>query len=760
MPFLPKERILPENRSLPILTLDDSHDEAPGCAVDVVKTRQTSEGCRTILASDESEASVLRGDDRTMRGARTQLRCLGLASLLICGCLRHASTPPAVVNESDQSHYQNLAKQIEYPVESAASEVYPASSASSDILLAATPSPLSLATPEAEEYLELSLEETVHLALANSQILRDLGGTVLRAPDGSRSKSDPSIVETDPRFGIEGALSAFDANFTSNFSFEKNDRALNNVFFGGGTRILKQDFATWQTQVAKTGATGTQYALKNYTQYDANNAPGNFVGSAFTTWYDLEARHPLLQGSGTRFNRLAGPNAQPGAINGVVIARINSDVALVDFEVGVRNFASDVENTYWDLYFAYRDLDAKVSARNTALDTWRRIHALYERGRRGGEAEKEAQAREQYFRFEEEAQNALHGKLVDGTRTNNGSTGGTFRGTGGVYVVERRLRLLTGLPISDGRLIRPTEEPLKAKLIFDWEASLVEGLSRRAELRRQKWLIVKREAELEANQNFLKPQLDIIGRYRFRGFGKDLYPNGGTGNFNNANSDLVSGNFQEWQTGLELTFPIGFRQAYSAVRHSELQLSRERAVLQEQERTVVFDLSNAISEADRAYAIYETNTNRRMAAAEQVVAVQTAFEADNATLDSVLDAQRRLSDAEVSYYRSLVEYQLAVKNVQLEKGTLLEYNEIFLNEGAWPSQAYDDAEFREWTRGEPRNPSGSIAPRVSEGIYPQRQSPSDGFLLPEPAATESEVNHLLESEDSSVPAVDSQPPET
>lgn len=681
-----------------------------------------------------------------MRRARTQLRWMGLASLMVCGCLRHASTPPVVVDESDNVHYQNLAKQIELPVESTASDEYPESSVSHGILMAATPSPRSLATPEAEEYLELSLEETVHLALANSQILRDLGGTVLRSPDGSRSKSDPSIIETDPRFGIEGALSAFDANFTSNFSFEKNDRALNNVFFGGGTRILQQDFATWQTQVAKTGASGTKYALKNYTQYDSNNAPGNFVGSAFTTWYDLEARQPLLQGAGTRFNRLAGPNAQPGVINGVVIARINSDVALADFEVGVRNFASDVENTYWDLYFAYRDLDAKVSARNAALDTWRRIHALYERGRRGGEAEKEAQAREQYFRFEEEAQNALHGKLVDGTRTNNGSTGGTFRGAGGVYVVERRLRLLTGLPISDGRLIRPIEEPLKAKLIFDWEASLVEGLSRRPELRRQKWLIQKREAELEANHNFLKPQLDIIGRYRFRGFGKDLFPNGGNGQFNNANSDLVSGNFQEWQTGLELTFPIGFRQAYAAVRHSELQLTRERSVLHEQERTVVYDLSNAISEADRAFAIYETNTNRRMAAAEQVSAVQTAFEADNASLDSVLDAQRRLSDAEVSYYRSLMEYQLAVKNVQLEKGTLLEYNEIFLNEGSWPSQAYADAEFRESLRGEPRNPTGSNAPRVSDGMYPQRQSPTDGFVFTEAVDSEGLPTNEMPSE--------------
>ena len=33
--------------------------------------------------------------------------------------------------------------------------------------------------------------------------------------------------------------------------------------------------------------------------------------------------------------------------------------------------------------------------------------------------------------------------------------------------------------------------------------------------------------------------------------------------------------------------------------------------------------------------------------------------------------------------------------MQLEKGTLLDYNEVFLNEGAWPDKAYEDAEERD-----------------------------------------------------------------
>lgn len=653
-----------------------------------------------------------------MRRTAAVLGICAVTTLVISGCLRHANTPPTAIPGVDAGHYQQLAKQIEIPD-------YPTPS---DDLVGATPAPTSLLTLEEHDYLELSLEETIHLALANSPILRDLGGTLLRTPDASKSRFDPSVIETDPRTGIESALSAFDAAFTTNVNYENNDRALNNVFFGGGTRLLKQNFGTSQTQLSKTAATGTQYAVKNYTQYDRNNAPGNKFPSAWTTWVDVEAKHPLLQGSGVEFNRLAGPGAQPGAINGVVIARINTDVALAEFEVGVRNFVSDVENAYWDLYFAYRDVAAKVRARDATLKTWRRIHALNEQGKSGGEAQKEAQAREQYFRFEEEAQNALHGKLIDGTRTNNGSTGGTFRGSGGVYVVERRLRLLTGLPISEGRLIRPKDEPLKVKLAYNWESCLVEALTRREELRRQKWQIKKREAELQANKNFLLPKLDVTGRYRWRGFGNDLFPMGGTGDFNNAMSDLTGGQFQEWQAGVELSFPIGFRKAYAAIRHSEMQLSRERALLHEQERSVVYDLSNAFSEVQRAYALVETNLNRRMAAAEQVAAIEATYEteADTGTLHLLLEAQRRLAEAETSYFRALVEYQLAVRNVQLEKGTLLDYNEVFLNEGAWPDKAYEDAEERESRRGAPF-PMAAPATRsqwISQGVHPQMLTPS------------------------------------
>ena len=109
---------------------------------------------------------------------------------------------------------------------------------------------------------------------------------------------------------------------------------------------------------------------------------------------------------------------------------------------------SDVENAYWELYFAYRDLDAKIAARNRAHDSWRQINVLVERGP-GGQlaATAEAQAREQLYRLSAEVQDALAGRVPQKTNSNS------LRGTGGVYAAERSLRRAMGLPAADGALV-------------------------------------------------------------------------------------------------------------------------------------------------------------------------------------------------------------------------------------------------------------------------------------------------------------------
>jgi len=657
-----------------------------------------------------------------MERLRILLTLVLTGTLLVpSGCFLQSH--PKFKSEVPEDTYSKVATEIEYPCESACTQNNADESLSS-------PHPWTIDTKGTPQYWDISLEEAIQITLKNSRVLRDLGGAVVREPGSTRTALDPASVETDPRTGVEAALSAFDAQFLMSSYWEKNDRAINNQFFGGGTRLLQQDDAVFQAAITKRSATGTQFTIRHNVDYDSNNAPGNLFASAWNTNVEAEVRHPILQGGGVEFNRIAGPLSVPGVYTGVLIARLNSDVALTDFEIAVRDLVSNVENSYWDLYYGYRVLDARVKARDAGLDTWRKIYALYEVKRRGGEADKEAQARSQYFAFQQDVQNALSGEPIDATRNWNGLPSGAFRATGGVLMAERRLRLLMGLPPSDCKLMRPSDEPNAAKIDFDWCQTVAEASTRRAELRRQKWLVRRRELELVASKNVLLPRLDGVARYRWRSFGDTLFPDKEPPlpRFDNAYSDLLSGDFQEWQLGFELNVPIGGREGHVAERNAELLLARERAILRDQQREIVHEAADAVAEVDRSYTVLQTSYNRLAANRDQLGAVQAAYEADKAPLDLFLDAQRRVADAETDYFLNRTRYTLSTKNMHFVKGTLLDYDGVHLAEGPWPEEAYVDAARREASRGAPKplNYASSLAPVVSKGPFPQNIEDPNG----------------------------------
>lgn len=644
--------------------------------------------------------------------------------LVAAGC--HPTREFFPMNDYAVVDYKRHATEIEYP-----DAHHPQLHDAVDTL-----APRTIREPGEEEYWDLSLEEAIQVGLANSKVFRDLGGRVISVPQGVNTVYEPAIQESDPRFGTEAALSAFDAQLSSSVFWERNDRPVNQVVPGFSLPVFEQDLGTFQLELAKTNATGGTWAVRNNTRYEWNNNPNNRFPSVWETDVEAEFRQPLLQGAGIEFNRIAGPAATPGFFfsNGVMIARVNNDISLADFEAGVIRLISDLENAYWDLYFAYRDLDAKIAARDSALRTWRRVYALQKSGSPGGEAENEAQAREQYYLFRNQVEDALSGTPGGSSQSGSGSGAGTFRSAGGVYAREANLRFLLGLAANDGRLIRPINEPSHARVAFDWHSILSEALCRRVELRRQRWLVKRRELELTATKNFLLPRLDAIGRYRYRGLGDDLLEyEENNAPFGDAVSNLLTGDFQEWQLGLQFSLPLGFRQAMTAVRNAELNLTREKALLQEQELSVSHDLGSAIRELERAYQAIETNFNRRVAAQRQLEATEAARDAGRIGLDVVLDSQRRLADAETAYFRSMIEYNLAIKSVHFEKGSLLDYNNVSLSEGPWPNKAYFDAQRRAHRRLAAQEIDyGFTKPQViSAGSYRQQTEMVEGEVIHE-----------------------------
>jgi len=661
------------------------------------------------------------------------------------GC--HPQQPFYFFEDGDLSHYIDKATEIEYPD----AEVETLGEVDGAL------PPLTLENSDPKSIWDLPLEEAVRITLSNSKVVRSLDGNLAnvsltsrmpdfltRSPDLATTIYDPAVTETNPRTGVEQALSAFDALFTTSVFWEKNDTPRNTFSFVDDPEdpgdissafpdILRQDVGNFEAALQKTSADGTTWSLSHGVAYDWENTTRQFP-SDWNVNLEAEFRHPLLQGRGVQFNRIAGPGAIPGFNNGVMVARVNTDIALTDFEAEVRDLVNDVETAYWGLYLAYRELDAVIAGRDSALQTWRKIHSLYVVSARGGEAEKEAQAREQYFLFRSQVEQRLSN----------------------LYAAEANLRYIMGLAATDGRLIRPADEPTTAKVSFDWHAVTAEGLARNVSLRRQRWKVKRSEMELIAAKNYLLPRLDAVGRYRWLGLGDHLInPTPQAAFRDNAYQELTSGKYQEWHLGLDLSLPIGFRKEMSGVRHAQLNLARERTLLQEEELEVSHQLAHAIRNLDKGLVVTRTNFNRRVAAERQVEAVAAAYETETVTLDLLLDAQRRLAEAEIEYFRSLVDYNLAITQVHFRKGSLLEYNGVFLAEGPWTGKAYFDARRRARARDASlyldygftrpkvisRGPIDQAAGRGEVLFAPESMMPGDAPLeaIPTPAPELEEI---------------------
>ncbi len=542
----------------------------------------------------------------------------------------------------------SLIHSIHYPPETPA--------ATADIV--ATSEPRTPLTEIPIESWDLTLDEAIILALKNTEVLRSLGGAIVDNRQFASGSFDPALQSTNPNSGIEAALADFDTQVSSSLFLRRNDNVFNNPVLGGGVNEVRDDVVSGLFSIDRIAPTGTNFSLASSVDHSQSNNPNLLFPHSWTTTWEATVRQPLLQGRGVRFNRIAGPNNRAGfrLANGIVIRRINHDISIAQFERQLRDMVREITNAYWQLYLAYENFNSIRGIRDVGLSTWNIAKNRSDAELPGGEADREAQAREQYYQFK--------GSLLESQNT--------------VLQSEANLRRLLNLSQSDERLIKPSEKPFLAKIQFSWEQLAKSTLNSRVELREQAWLLKRRELELESSRNFLMPRLDAVATYRNNGFGDDLI--GGSNRFASAFTDAISNDHGEWELGLAYDVVLGRRQTYVAIRHAELALCNEKAVLQEQQKQILHDLGTAKRQVDQRFLGIEVATERLEAARNTEEARTTAFEAEAAGFEDLLNAQQRLLQAELSFHQAVVDYETSKEDLLSESGRLLFEHGINLQE--------------------------------------------------------------------------------
>ncbi len=539
---------------------------------------------------------------------RQLLRRVTISSLLGTSLLGCASNPELkyLGGDKELNYYKTAATTIDYPaVETQTSQE-----------AAYAKRPRTVFDREKEEIWEVSLSQAIQMAIQNNHIVRSRSNTgassaILSAGDGARSVYDSAIQETGVLFGGRGvaaALSAFDAQLNSSMTWGRSEVPQNNAFFGGGVgggSALVTETGAFNTTLSKQFGYGGSFTVGNTINYAGNNIPpaAQLYRSVYTGNVSAQYTQPLLAGAGAEFTRIAGPVAQnfngiTGVNQGVVIARINQDITLADFEAGVLVMLKDVEDLYWELYLRYREYDTAVTNRNSALQSWREAHRILEAGGKPGfKPSDEAQARDFYFQSRSLAETALSN----------------------VYSAEITFRRILGLSVNDGRMMRPSDEPTTAAFRPSWEMSLTEALTQRVELRRQKWNVKSLELQLTAAQSLTRPSLSFVSGYQFNGLGDDLLGHYNSPNpFSTVFGSITGGQFTGWNMGFQFAMPLGFRAAHAQVQNIELRLAKARDILQAQEIDISHEVAQDFQSIAVQYTTAQSNFNRFRAAQQRV----------------------------------------------------------------------------------------------------------------------------------------------
>jgi outer membrane protein TolC len=500
------------------------------------------------------------------------------------------------------------------------------------------------------------------------------GGASSQSPRAiTASQDNIKVLRIDPAIigaGIESALSKFDAVWSSGANWNTTDRpvgtSLDTFQAAGQVNTIDQQQATVHTGIIKPLSSGGVTSVTFTTNYTYTNLPSR-VNPSYQPTLQFGFEQPLLQGFGTEINEIRpnhpGSILNPGTFNvqptaeGILLTRLRYDQQRAEFERNVHFTLFNTEAAYWNLYAAYWNLYAQESGLKIAYETWRIFNAKYQAG--SVNLADFSQTRGQYELFRSQRLQALNDLLE----------------------AERQLRYMMGLPVEDGTRIVPSDAPTLAPYVPDWTTALQEGLALKPELILAREDVKGAQMFLIAAKNNTLPDVRFLATYDFNSIGSRL---DGPGT-ENAFRDLADAKFSDWTLAIQGNIPLGFRDAHAKVRIAQLSLARSFQVVSDQELKEQRYLAGIYRLLDYNYQQIRINRAQREAYQQQLRGLAEQVRAGKVVVNVMLEAQRFYAAALAAEYNSIRDYNQTLIAWEYAKGTIMQHDNVAINEGALPA---------------------------------------------------------------------------
>ena len=446
---------------------------------------------------------------------------------------------------------------------------------------------------------------------------------------GIEAQSFSPAIETTR---VVEAQSAFDAVFYANISKNLIDRPT-----GSQLAATEVDQFSSTYGIRKTLSTGM--TVQGSWELNRQKIPLQFqlINPEWTSTLNLELRQPLLRGFGIDFNR-----------SQIRLAKNNRALSDWTFRRQVRDALRNVEELYWRLVQARRDIAITVRLLGEFEAIYRYLVARSE--------------------FD------VIPVQLDATKARLERERANFvRRRDNVFNAEDRLLAVLNdpeLPIGGRTEIIPDDFPQLSRIDVDPIAEVQTALDHRPELKEQELTIANARIAVGQATNLELPRVDVTFRYSIDGLAI---------NADGAFDQMTTSDFQTYFILVDVEIPIGNRGPRAARQRAELQRRQAEKALQARMEEIILDVHLSARNIRTTYEqigpSFESAESRER---EVSSIVARAERKDINTLNSELGAREALAAERRSMLAAMVEYNIAIIDLERAKGTLLEYNNIEL----------------------------------------------------------------------------------
>jgi len=484
---------------------------------------------------------------------------------------------------------------------------------------------------------QLEIERTLFLASANqNRVLRiSLVDCVLYALKGNSeilvTRIDPRLRQEDIR--IEEA--AFAPTFNTDASLFDNTRQSTSSLTGGRLSKTRDGFLT----PSLTGKllTGTGYTAEFINQRSSSNSAIQTINPYYAAEPKITVTQPLFRDFGVYVNRAS-----------IAIARNNKLQSEKSFRDKVMDVVTRTKSAYYNYIF---NLDSHAIAELSL----QRVKDLLEINR----ARYNKGLLSSVDLLETESAVAEREKALLSSESS-------------VKLAEDQLKLITNL-VDDPELwnagIELIDRPEFKLQAPDLLQSLKNAFSYRPDYQSARIDLANRDILIKVAENQTLPTVDLVASFGLNGLGAE---------YSEALKNIGT-EHKDWSIGLKFSVPFG---GADQARKEQRNLEKAQALInfKRLEQDIMLDVRERFRQVQIQGRQAEVARLAKELEAQNYEAQEERYAAGQASTHDILDYQDRLAQAELDHIKALIDYNIALINLDQSEGLTLAKNDINLEE--------------------------------------------------------------------------------